>query len=367
MNSKEFTLKDIGQFIMTGISGEALRDEEKKFIHQENIGGVILFSHNYKNPAQLLELTNSIQDLSRGDPLFIGVDQEGGRVRRFKNHLTQFPTMYEIGRLNSSEIFFKSHQIMANELKAIGVNLSFAPVCDVLTNPKNKVIGDRAFSCDFQEVVKYVKAAIEGLADGGILSVAKHFPGHGDTVKDSHFELPVVKKSIEGIKNCELVPFRQAVQSHVDMILMAHLQIPAIDEKYPTTLSPLAYRFLRSELQYDGIIISDDMEMKAISDLLSWEESAIRTLAAGCDLLVYRSMDTAKAAYKGLFKASKAQEISYQKLCQKITRIDVLKKKYFSNKIQGPHFSSLPVISSAESQQFLLELRGKIDDFKSRK
>ena len=365
MNSKEFVLKDIGQFIMTGISGQTLRNEEKKFLHQENIGGVILFSHNYKNPTQLLELTNSIQDLSQGDPLFIGVDQEGGRVRRFKSHLTQFPPMYEIGRLNSTEIFFKAHQIMANELKAIGVNLSFSPVCDVLTNSKNKVIGDRALGRDFREVSKYVKASIEGLLDGGILSVAKHFPGHGDTVKDSHFELPVVEKSIEGIKNCELVPFLQAVQSDVDMILMAHLQIPAIDEKYPTTFSPLAYRFLRSELEYDGIIISDDMEMRAVSDLLSWEESAVRTLSVGCDLLVYRSMDTAKAAYKGLFKAIKAQEVSYQKLCQKITRIDILKKKYFSNKVQGPSFSSFPVISSAESQQFLLELRGGIADFKS--
>ena len=360
-------LKDTGQFIMTGISGETLTEEEKKFLHQENIGGVILFSHNYKNPAQLKELTHSIQGLSRGNPLFIGVDQEGGRVRRFKNHLTQFPPMYEIGWLNSQKFFFKAHQIMANELKAIGVNLSFAPVCDVLTNPKNKVIGDRAFSSDFQKVAEYVAAAIEGLADGGILSVAKHFPGHGDTVKDSHFDLPVVKKSIEGIKSCELVPFRQAVQSHVDMVLMAHLQIPVIDEKYPTTFSPAAYHFLRCELQYDGVIISDDMEMKAVSDLLSWKESAIRTLAAGCDLLVYRSMDRAKAAYRGLCLAIEAQDISCRELCQKITRINTLKKKYFAPKIQASTLSSSPVMSLLESQEFLLELEGKITDIKTRK
>ena len=367
MSPKEFELKDIGQFIMTGLSGQVLTGEEKEFLHQGNIGGVILFSHNYKTPTQLAELTNSIQSLSHDYPLFIGVDQEGGRVRRFKSHFKYFPPMYEIGLTRSPEICFRIHQIIADELKSVGINLSFAPVCDVLTNLKNQVIGDRAFSSDPHEVSKYITTAIQGLIGQGILSVAKHFPGHGDTVEDSHFTLPVVKKSIEWLRNCEFIPFRQAVQSGVDMILMAHLQVPAIDEKNPTTVSSTTYDFLRSELSYDGIIISDDMEMKAISDRFSWEEAASRTLAAGCDLLVYRSMAHAKVAYAGLSKSIRGHAISHQKLCRKITRLYSLKKKYFKDYVPIHIPSVLEVINAPESKQFLLELTRKIAEIKAQK
>ena len=163
MNLQDFQSKDIGQFIMTGISGDVLTDSEKKFIQEKKIGGVILFSHNYKTPIQLAELANTIQSVGGDTPLFIGVDQEGGRVQRFKDPFKRIPPMLEIGLMQLPHFCYKLHRIIATELRSVGVNLSFAPVCDVLTNQHNSVIGDRAFSSGPYEVARYVATAIEGL------------------------------------------------------------------------------------------------------------------------------------------------------------------------------------------------------------
>lgn len=322
-----FESKDMGQFIMTGLSGQILTDEEEQFLQEKNIGGVILFSRNYTNPEQLTALTHKIQNTSSGRPLFIGVDQEGGRVQRFKDSFQRIPPMADIGYLQSPENCRDLHEAIAGELRAVGVNLSFAPVCDVLTNPQNQVIGDRAFGTNPHQVAKYVEAAVQGVATQGIISVAKHFPGHGDTLEDSHDDLPLVKKSLEQIRDCELIPFQRAVQSGVDMILMAHLQVAALDRNLPTTLSPIAYHFLSDELNYDGVVISDDMEMKAISDRFNWEAAAIKAFIAGCDILVYRTMAHAEMAYRGLSRTVRKGEISPLQLCRKMARIDALKRK----------------------------------------
>ena len=166
---------EIGQLFITGISGLSLTVEESEFLENNNIGGVILFKHNYQDPAQLAELVNSIQALRDEYPLFVSVDQEGGRVIRFKTHFTQFPSMHEIGQLDSPKLTFEVHKVLAEELKACGVNLDYSPCCDVWNNPKNKVIGDRAFGKTPDEVEKHVSAAIRGLDAGNILSCAKHF------------------------------------------------------------------------------------------------------------------------------------------------------------------------------------------------
>ncbi len=282
------SVDNFGQLIITGIKGLTLTPEETSFLKEDKIGGVILFSHNFEDPAQLAELINSIQKLRDEYPLFISVDHEGGRVIRFKKHFTQFPPMLELAKMNSPKLIYEVHEIMAKELASCGINLSFSPCCDVLTNPDNKVIGDRAFGDNVEDVEKHISAAIRGLQTNGIIACAKHFPGHGGTTKDSHFDLPLVKTTIEELKQVELLPFIKASKSRVEMMMMAHLMVDALDQELPTSLSPKAYEFLRSETKFSKLVITDDLEMKAISDRFTIEQSAVKALKAGADILLYR-------------------------------------------------------------------------------
>lgn len=321
---------ELGQLFITGISGLSLTEEEKSFLKDENIGGVILFKNNYSDPAQLAELINEIQTLRDEYPLFISVDQEGGRVRRFQTRFTQFPSMLEVGKHHSPKLTFEVHKALAEELNACGVNLNYSPCCDIWTNPKNNVIGDRAFGTTAEEVEQHISAAIRGLHTGNVLACAKHFPGHGDTSKDSHYDLPYVKKSLEDLRKDELAPFVKASKSRVEFVMMAHLVVDAIDKDLPCTLSPTAYDFLRDELKFKKLIITDDMEMKAISDNFGVGDAAAKALLAGADIVLYRSMESTKEAIESIKADIKTQKIHKNQLFPKIERVFDCKKRFFS-------------------------------------
>lgn len=324
-------MDNFGQLIISGIKGTSLTTEESDFIRDEKLGGIILFTQNFEDPAQLSELVNNIQKLRDEYPLFISVDQEGGRVVRFKKYFTQFPSMLEIARLDSPKIVFEVHQILAKELAACGINLSYSPCCDILTNPENKVVGYRAYGTDAETVEKYISAAIRGLQTSGLLACAKHFPGHGGTTKDSHFDLPIVKTTVEELRQRELVPFIKASKSRVEFMMMAHLMVDSIDDKLPTSLSPKAYEFLRQETKFTKIVITDDMEMKAVSDRYSIEEAAVMALNAGTDMLLYRNMDDAKKALSAIRDASKKKTIKREALIEKLGRVERCKKENLSD------------------------------------
>ena len=344
-------MENPGSLIITGIKGLSLNEEEKHFIRAEKIAGVVLFAHNFSDPGQLAELVNSIQTLRDEWPLFISVDHEGGRVVRFKKGFTQFPSMYEVSRLDSPKLTFEMHTVMAKELAACGVNLSYSPVCDVWTNPNNKVIGDRAFGNTIDEVEKHVSAAIRGLQPNGVLACAKHFPGHGNTLKDSHTDLPVVKETMEELRARELVPFMKAVKSRAEMMMVAHLQVDAIDENLPTSLSPKAYAILRDEAKFTKIIITDDMEMKAISDRWSCGDSAVLALNAGADMLLYRSLAEAEKAVDAIKDALKTKKLKKDLFLDKLARVEDCKKENFKDykPIYVPKISS--AFNSAEAKQ----------------
>lgn len=320
-----------GQLIITGIKGTTLLPEEKEFIESCDIGGVILFSHNYESPAQLAELINTIQVNRSEYPLFIAVDHEGGRVMRFKEPFTQFPTMADLALTNSPKLCFEVAKIMSEELTACGVNINLAPVCDVLTNSNNKVIGDRAFSSSPEEVSKYVSAMIRGFKTHKIIPCAKHFPGHGCTTKDSHYDLPIVKKSIDELWECEFIPFEKAVRARVDFVMMAHLIVDGIDQETPCSLSSKAYQLLREGFKYKGLIITDDMQMKAIADRYSTEEAAVMAVAAGADIIEYRDMEEAQKAYEGLKEAIKTKKLKNNSIQEKLERVEAVKKEYLKD------------------------------------
>ena len=322
-------MDNLGQLIMTGISGTVLSDEEKDFLESEKCGGVILFDHNFQDPAQLAELVNSIQKLRDEYPLFIAVDQEGGRVQRFKKHFTQFPSMLELASYQSPKLIFEVHQVMAKELSACGVNLSLSPCCDILTNPDNKAIGDRSFGKTPEEVEKSISAAIRGLQTTGLLSCAKHFPGHGDTTKDSHVDLPLVKTSKEVLIEREIVPFIKASKSRAEFMMMAHLLVDSLDEKLPTSLSPKAYQFLRQETKFSKIVVTDDMEMGAITSKFSTEEAAVMAMSAGADMLIYKTLPTAQKALLAIRDAVKKKNLKKEEMLEKLNRIERCKKDHF--------------------------------------
>lgn len=320
-------MDNYGQLIICGIKGTALLPEEIDFIRDEKLGGIVLFDHNFEDPAQLAELVNNIQKLRDEYPLFISVDHEGGRVTRFKKHFTQFPAMLDLARLDSPKLIFEVHQIMAKELAACGINLSYSPVCDILTNQDNKAVGDRAYGHDAETVEKYISAAIRGLQTSGLLSCAKHFPGHGSTTQDSHQELPLVKTSLSELKNREMIPFIKASKSRVEFMMMAHLLVDVLDEKLPTSLSPKAYDFLRQETKFTKIVITDDMEMKAISDKYDIAEASVMALNAGADMLLYRHMDQAMKSLAAIREAAKKRSIKKELLIEKLNRVERCKKE----------------------------------------
>jgi beta-N-acetylhexosaminidase len=353
-------MNKLGQLVFTGISGYSLKDEEKKFIENENIGGVILFTKNYENPAQLAELVNSIQVLRKEYPLFICTDHEGGRVVRFKTHFTQFPPMLDIAKLDSPKILFEVATIMSEELKACGINLNLAPVCDIWNNEQNKVIGDRAFGTDADTVSKFASSMIRGFQTSEILSCAKHFPGHGNTVQDSHYFLPIVKKLWSEIQAEEIQPFIKAIKARVDFIMMAHIIVDDFDPTLPCSLSVKAHEYLRKELKFKGLILSDDMQMKAITDHYGKGDAAALAIKAGSDLIEYRDFEEAQAGLEGLQKAYKEKTLKPQEVNDRINRITENKKRYFTDykPIYIPDIDK--VINKKSSQLFLQELKRKI-------
>jgi beta-N-acetylhexosaminidase len=323
-------LDNFGQLIICGIKGTSLLPEETDFIKNENLGGVVLFAHNFEDPAQLSELVNSIQKLRDEYPLFIAVDHEGGRIVRFKKHFTSFPPMMEMAKLNSPKLVFEAHEVMGKELSACGINLSFSPCCDILSNQENKVIGDRAFGNDAETVEKFISAAIRGLQTNGVLACAKHFPGYGETTKDPHFDLPLVKTSLEELRQRELVPFVKASKSRVEFVMMGHLLVEVLDDKLPTSLSAKAYSFLREETKFTKLIITDEMGMKAISDRYAPEKAGPMALIAGADIIMFRFMDDAKKALTALREGIKKRLIPREVILEKLNRIERTKKEFLS-------------------------------------
>lgn len=353
-------MTQLGQLVFTGLSGLTLTEQEKNFIEKEDIGGVILFSKNFESPAQLAELVNSVQMLRKEYPLFICTDHEGGRVVRFKSHFTQFPPMLEIASLDSPKLLFEVATIMSEELLACGVNLNLAPVCDIWNNEQNKVIWDRAFGKDHETVSKFISSMIRGFQTNGILSCAKHFPGHGNTLKDSHYDLPIVKKSLEKIKEEEFQPFIKAIKARVDFIMMAHIIVEDIDPELPCSLSPKAHEILRNELKYKGLILSDDMQMGAITNHRGTGEAAAMAIKAGSDIVEYRDMEEAILGLEGLKKAQKDKTIKPLEFTDRLNRVEEAKKNYFKDYklIYAPDIEKK--FNKKATQAFVLDLRRKI-------
>ena len=263
--------EQIGQRLVTGFPGTELTDDYKRMVRDHKIANVTLFRENIESCAQLRRICGEIQSLVReetGHAAFITIDQEGGVVSRLPSDGVNVPGAMAVAATKDPENAYRAGLLTGRQLRSLGVNFDFAPVADVNINPANPVIGARSYGDDPREVGRYVCRMFQGLSDGGVLSSAKHFPGHGDTDVDSHLALPKVDKSRDELEKAELVPFRMAIKAGVPAIMTTHILFPQIEPEYlPATMSRrILTGLLRGELGYDGLIVSDCMEMQAIRD-----------------------------------------------------------------------------------------------------
>lgn len=276
--------------VVLDVEGPALAAEDRRRLLHPLTGGVILFSRNYASPEQLVELTADIHAL-RSPPLIIAVDHEGGRVQRFREGFTAIPAMRELGRVwdaNPPEAKHRAHDIgyvLAAELRAHGVDLSFAPVLDV-DHGNSSVIGDRALHSDPQAVAELARALVHGMRQAGMSAVGKHYPGHGHVRADSHHEIPVDDRSYAEIERDDIVPFHRLIGAGLGGIMPAHVIYPQVDRSPAGFSSIWLKKILRTELKFDGAVFSDDLSMEAASIAGGVVERAQAALNAGCDMVL---------------------------------------------------------------------------------
>jgi beta-N-acetylhexosaminidase len=325
------TLKEkIGQMFIVGVRGESLSSEEKRIVEHYPFGGFILFGHNCCEPAQILSLCQALWETRTTHPPFIAIDQEGGRVHRLPKPFTHFPSAARLGETGDTDFAYRAARATAEELTTLAINLDFAPVLDVNSNPKNPVIGDRSFASDPQKVIRFSERWIQGLRDGGIIPCGKHFPGHGDTDKDSHLDLPVVERPLDELQTIELPPFVNACRNGIESLMTAHVLYRALDPKLPATLShDIVTGLLRDELHYNGVVFSDDMEMQAISRHYGEEEAVRLCACAGIDVMLFgHELHRAVHAFDFLYSQVERDATLRTQVQNSYKRITTLKQNF---------------------------------------
>ncbi len=329
------TVRDrVGQLLMVGFEGTELSPEDVDWLREYRPGGVILFARNVADPEQTARLTNALQEHAPNPPLLIAIDEEGGRVSRLPPGFTTFPAASLVAAQPSPDAAYDAAQVTASELRAVGINMNMAPVLDVNTNPANPVIGDRAYGADPRRVRTVGLAVMEGLQGHGVIPCGKHFPGHGDTMTDSHDVLPVVDADRARLDDVELAPFREAIRREIPVIMTAHVRYPALDADAPATLSrPILTDLLRNELGFHGVTLTDDMEMRAILDHESMGEASVRAVRAGADMiLVCHRRDRQREAILAIERALERGELSWERLESGVERIRALKQRHLASR-----------------------------------
>jgi beta-N-acetylhexosaminidase len=317
-----------GQLLSVGFDGPAPPAELLARIAASEVGGVMLFRPNIAAPPQVASLVATLRAAAPPDaPLLVSIDQEGGLVQRVRAPATVWPPMLAVGEARDLALTTAVGRALGEELAALGIGWNFAPVLDVHTNPDNPVIGNRAFGTTPEAVTAQALAFWRGLRAAGLVGCGKHFPGHGDTHTDSHLDLPVVAHDLERLRRVELAPFAAAARAGMEALMTAHVLYPALDPDRPATLSHrIATELLRGELGFRGVLVSDDLGMKAVADRYSIEELAVLTIEAGADhLLVREPLARQIAAFEALVHAAEARSEFRARVEESAARVAALK------------------------------------------
>jgi beta-N-acetylhexosaminidase len=333
LRAGDYQLRDaIGQRLMVSFEGYSLPESFEELLRRRHVGGVTLFrANNVWDPAQVRELTGSLQraaEASGQPPLLIGVDQEGGTLLALAG-TTPFPGNMALGATRSPELARRVGLAVGRELAAVGINVNYAPVCDVNINPRNPVIGTRSFGGEPEEVAGLAGAMVEGLQEAGVAATAKHFPGHGDTSSDSHHALPVLPFDEERLLGVELPPFASAIKAGVKLVMSAHISLPGLtgDETLPATLSPqIMEGLLRGKLGFGGVSISDAMDMGGVHQGRGQAAGSMAAAAAGVDLIMLMdSGETMESVYEALVQATERGDLSLEQTLVSVQRVLDLK------------------------------------------
>jgi beta-N-acetylhexosaminidase len=306
-----------GRLAIVGFGGHGVPADLRHLAADFDLGGVIYFARNIVEPVQVRDLSREVRELERHWPFWVSVDQEGGRVARLKHPFTEWPPAVTLGRGGSEDLAGRFADALSRELRAVGIDLDYVPVLDVHTNPANPVIGDRALSDQAAEVARLGEVLIRRLQAGGVAASGKHFPGHGDTSVDSHEALPVVEHERERLAAVEFVPFRRAIEAGVATIMTAHVLVPALDPERPASLSPVVVTdLLKEAMGFAGVVVSDDLGMKAIAARTPLPEAAVAAIEAGCDmvLLCNSTIDEQVSAIEALIGAAESGRLSQARL-----------------------------------------------------
>ena len=331
--------RQVGQLAIAGFAGHSIPDDLRLLAREFDLGGIVLFARNVESPEQVAELAREAQTLAREMPLWVSVDQEGGRVARLRSPFTVWPPMLALGRSGDEQLARRFARALAAELRAVGITLDYTPVLDVNTNPKNPVIGDRALGDKPEDVARIGRAVIETLQEEGIAACGKHFPGHGDTTTDSHHELPIIEHPPDRLEAVELVPFGAAIEARVACIMTAHILVPSLDEERPATLSQtIVDGLLKKRLLFDGVVLTDDLEMKAISSRHTLPEATLAALSAGCDglLMCGGVQEPQFAALEGVIHAVENETLPLRRVEDALGRHRRAKERFLAPPRQRP-------------------------------
>lgn len=315
------SITNIGTVIRAG-------DTTKKALEKYPIGGIVYFSKNFENREQTLEMISNTQKYSE-IPLFIGVDEEGGRVARLGDNpdmgTTKQPAMRTIGESKEPQKAYEAGKIMGSELSELGFNVDFAPDADVIINDKNEEIGDRSFGTDAELVAEMVQNVVKGLQDNGVSATLKHFPGHGSTYTDSHTGYSESARTLAELRTKEFLPFKAGIEAGADFVMISHMTlVNATEEKVPSSISKeVITDMLINELGYEKIIITDSFAMKAITEEYTVEKAAVKAVKAGADMILMP--EDPGAVNKAVAEAVEKGEITKERIEESVRKILLLK------------------------------------------
>ncbi|MCT2537102.1 beta-N-acetylhexosaminidase [Aquibacillus koreensis] len=321
----------IGQMIIAGVEGTSLQPNDEKLIKNYHVGGFIFYGNNLTTHQQTKELIQDFQEKNRANPLplFMSVDQEGGRISRIPG-VEEMPTNELIGKRNDPDYAYRIGQKLGQQLNSVGFNLDYAPVMDINSNPNNPVIGDRSYGDNASVVSQLGIQTMLGIQSENIIAVVKHFPGHGDTSVDSHIELPIVDKSLQELNKMELIPFKEAIDSGADVVMVAHILNPNLDPTYPASMSKKVITdILRSQLDFKGVVITDDLTMGAVMNNFGIGDAAVDAIQAGSDIvLVAHDYHKVVQVIEHIKKAVQNGDIKEDRIDESVSRIIELKNRH---------------------------------------
>lgn len=328
----------LGQLFVFGFEGTKVSKNIKKLIEEYRIGNIILFSRNYESDSQIKKLMDELQDIARKAgheyPLSIMIDQENGTVNRI-GKTSDLPGSMLIGASHNTQNAYKVAKLTAQKLRSLGINWNLAPVVDINNNPLNPVIGIRSYGDNSELVSQFGVEFARGLNSENVIATMKHFPGHGDTSIDSHLDLPVINHEINRLRDVELVPFKNGIKNNIDSIMIAHIYFPELEKQVnvPASLSKTIINgLLREDLGYDGVVVTDCLEMKAISDGVGTAVGALRALQAGADIaMVSHTYDIQVKTMENVYQAIADGELSEDRIEESFNRVTQLKNKRLIN------------------------------------